>query len=61
MQLGPAIFIRCFITALIGVNSWQSQAVTNITAFFGKDKWKAVKIPQHNEGYVRAMMSIGEE
>ena len=44
---------RCKLVAITGSD--------NITAFFGKDKWKAVKIPQHNEGYVRAMMSIGEE
>lgn len=31
----------------------------NITAFFGKEMWKAVKLPQPNEGYVRAMVSIG--
>ena len=33
----------------------------DISAFFGKEKWKAEPLPQHNEGCVLAMMSIGEE
>ena len=42
MRIGPVIFNRCFIRALIGVNS-----MTACDNIFGKGKWKAVQLPQH--------------
>ena len=44
---------RCKLSAITGCDV--------IFTFFGKGKWKAVPLPRHNEGYVRAMMSRGEE
>ena len=50
MQLGPAIFIRCFITALIGVNSWQSQAVTTLLPSLVKTSGKQSRFPNTMKG-----------
>ena len=55
MQLGPVIFIRCFIRALIGVNSITGCEI--ITPSLIKGNGKQSSFPNKN---LRAM-SIGEE
>ena len=59
MQLDPGIDKNGFLKALIGV--YAITGCDTISAFSGKGKWKAVKLLQRSEKYVRAMASIGEE
>ena len=58
-QLDPGIDKPSFMKALIGIHS--ITGCDTISAFSGKEKWKAVQLLQRNEKYVRAMASIGEE
>ena len=47
MQLDPGNVNHCFMRAFIGVNSITD--LDNISAFFGKGKWKAVQLLQAME------------
>ena len=47
-QLDPGNINQCFMRALISVNS--ITGLDNISAFFGKRKWKAVQLLQPMEG-----------
>jgi len=59
MQLDPGFDKNCFMKALIGVHAITGCDI--ISAFSGKEKWKAVQLFQRSEKCVRAMASIGEE
>ena len=48
MQLDPANVNHCFMRAFIGVNL--ITGLHNISAFFGKGKWKALQLLQPIEG-----------
>lgn len=50
MQLGPGIFIRCFIRALIWVNSRRSQAVTTLLPSLVKRCGKQSSFPNRMKG-----------
>ncbi|CAH3195403.1 unnamed protein product [Porites evermanni] len=58
-QLDRGIEKQSFMKTLTGIHA--ITGCDTISAFSGKGRWKGVQLLQHNERYVQAMASIGDE